>query len=140
MCEIVRPLLLLLNQECSALENFEALMALCNLASFEAPRKRIIKEQGFSKIEIYMYEEHGMLKRASVQCVCNLLFSDEVVKLFEGKNDRTKYLFLLATAEDLELAKAAAGGLAILTSASKRASRKIFDVIYFFILLNCQLL
>ena len=42
MCEIVRPLLALLNMDCSGLENFEALMALCNLAGFEAPRKRYI--------------------------------------------------------------------------------------------------
>lgn len=128
MCEVVRPLLLLLDQECTALENFEALMALCNLASFEAPRKRIIKEQGMSKIEVYMYEDHDMLKRAAVQCVNNLLFNEEVVKLFEGKNDRTKYLFLLAISEDLDLAKAATGSLAILTSTSKRASKKLFDV------------
>lgn len=40
MCEVVRPLLGLLHQECKALENFEALMALCNLAGFEAARKR----------------------------------------------------------------------------------------------------
>lgn len=40
MCELIRPLLGLLDLECNALENFEALMALCNLAGFEAPRKR----------------------------------------------------------------------------------------------------
>ena len=75
-----------------------------------------------------MYEEHEMIRRAAVQAMNNLLFDEEVVKLYEGKNDRTKYLFLLCTYEDVELAKAAAGGLAVLTSVSKRASRKIFDV------------
>ena len=149
MCEVVRPLLGLLHMECNALENFEALMALCNLAGFEAPRKRsvsiivisiqglivcylyfyrIVKEKGFSKIENYMYENHDMLKRASVQAINNLLFDEEVIKMFEGKNDRTKYLFLLCTSEDIELSKAASGALAILTSVSKRASRKIFEV------------
>ena len=75
-----------------------------------------------------MYENHEMLKKASVQTMSNLLFSEEVVKLFEGKNDRTKYLVLLSTSEDVELSKAAAGALAILTSVSKRASRKVFEV------------
>lgn len=89
---------------------------------------RIVKEQGVSRIENFMYEDHEMLKRASVQAMNNLLFNEEVVKMYEGKNDRTKYLFLLGTAEDLELAKAATGGLAILTSVSKRASRKLFEV------------
>lgn len=80
-----------------------------------------------------MYENHEMLKKASVQTMSNLLFSEEVVKLFEGKNDRTKYLVLLSTSEDVELSKAAAGALAILTSVSKRASRKVFEVcLYYF--------
>jgi protein unc-45 len=41
-CEVVRPLITLLHPECTALENFEAMMALCNLAGFEAPRKRSV--------------------------------------------------------------------------------------------------
>lgn len=76
-----------------------------------------------------MYEDHEMLQRASVQTMSNLLFNEEVVKMFEGKNDRTKYMFLLTTSEDVELAKAASGAIAILTSVSKRASRKIFEVL-----------
>ena len=79
-----------------------------------------------------MYEDHDMLKRASVQTMSNLLFSEEVVKLFEGKNDRTKYMFLLTTSEDIELSKAASGAVAILTSVSKRASRKVFEVLWIF--------
>ena len=42
--DIVRPLCKLLNEEYSGIENFEALMALGNLASLnEATRKRILK-------------------------------------------------------------------------------------------------
>lgn len=79
-----------------------------------------------------MYEDHEMLRRASVQTMNNMLFDDDVIKMFEGKNDRVKYFFLLTTYEDVDLAKAAAGSLAILTSVSKRASRKIFEVSYLF--------
>lgn len=79
-----------------------------------------------------MYEDHEMLRRASVQTMNNMLFDDEVIKLFEGKNDRVKYFFILTTYEDIDLAKAATGSLAILTSVSKRASRKIFEVSYLF--------
>lgn len=89
---------------------------------------RIIKEQGFTKIENYIYEDHEMLQRASAQTINNLLFSEEVVTFYEGKNDRVKYLVLLSTSEDIELSKAASGSLAILTSVSKRASRKVFEV------------
>lgn len=41
-------------------------------------RNRMISEQGISKIESYMYEDHEMLKRAATQCIVNLLLSDEV--------------------------------------------------------------
>lgn len=102
-------------------------MALCNLATMEAPRKRIIKEDGLHRIEYYMYEDHEMLKRAAVQAINNLMFDEEIVKKFEAKNDRTKYLVLLSGMADLEMARAAAGCLAILTAISKRGSKRIFD-------------
>ena len=41
-CEVIRPVLALLHPECQALENFEALMALCNLAGMsDTVRKRL---------------------------------------------------------------------------------------------------
>ena len=84
MLEIVRPIIKLLKVEHTALENFEALMALTNLASIgESVRKRILKENGFSYIEQYMFEEHSMLKRAATECICNLVVQEEVkMKLF----------------------------------------------------------
>ncbi|KAJ9593464.1 hypothetical protein L9F63_014993 [Diploptera punctata] len=115
--EVIRPLISLLHLDCKALENFEALMALCNLAGVnETVRKRIIKEGGVAKIENYMYEEHEMLKRAATQVMTNLMMSPDVVKIYEGNNDRTKFLTLLCSEEDEETSKAAAGALAVLTS------------------------
>lgn len=126
--EVVRPLLALLHPDCTALENFEALMALCNLAGMnETTRNRILKEGGLSKVEHYLYEDHQMLLRAAVQCICNLLQSDEVIKSYEGNNDKTKFLYLLCQEEDVDTVKAAAGALCILTSVSKICCRKILD-------------
>ena len=96
-----------------------------------------MQEKGVSRIESYMYEDHPMLKRAAVQLINNLLFSDEVVKMFEGKNDRTKYLVLVCADDDLELVQAAIGGLAVLTALSKRASKKVFDVSFPTFQFNC---
>ncbi|CAG0894401.1 unnamed protein product [Darwinula stevensoni] len=130
-CEVVRPLLQLLHPDCKALENFEALMCLTNLAGMNLTvQKRIMKEGGFSKIEHYMYEDHLMLKKAATQCITNLCSCSEVLKYMEGKNDRVKYLLLLSGEQDeeeLETGKAAAGALAILTSVSKKCCQKIFD-------------
>lgn len=126
--EVVKPLINLLNTDCCALENFEAMMALCNLAGVnDNVRKRILKEGGFQKIEHYMYEEHDMLRRAATQVINNLLMCEDTVKYFEGDNDRAKYLVILCEEEDLDTSMAAAGALAMLTTASKAACCKVFD-------------
>ncbi|CAD1478878.1 unnamed protein product, partial [Heterotrigona itama] len=125
--EVVRPFINLLNPECSALENFESLMALCNLANVnDSVRKRILKE-GFQKIETYMYEDHEMLKRASTQVINNLMMCEDTVKYYEQENDRVKYLVILCEDEDLDTSMAAAGALAMLTSVSIKSCIKIFD-------------
>ena len=117
MLEVVRPILRLLKIEHTALENFEALMALTNLASIgESVRKRILRDGGFSSIEQYMFEEHPMLRRASIECLCNLVVQEEVVKYFTAENDRVKLLVLLCGEEDEQLIKAALGTLAVLSS------------------------
>lgn len=127
IAEIVRPLFSLLDFNCSALQNFEALMALTNLAQVNPSiQSLILKNNGFSKIEHYMYEEHEHLKRAAVQCVANLILNPNVVSMFEGDNDRIKYLIALCENDDLDTAKAAAGALAMVTSASEQCCRKVF--------------
>nr|BAG30786.1 similar to CG2708-PA [Papilio xuthus] len=126
--EVVRPLIALLHPDCTALENFEALMALCNLAGMnETTRNRILKEGGLSKIEQYMFEEHVMLQRAATQCICNLLQSEEVIKTYDANNDKCKFLYLLCQEEDMDTVMAAAGALCILTSVSKSCCRKLLD-------------
>lgn len=126
--EVVRPFVNLLNPECSALENFESLMALCNLAGVnDSVRKRILKEGGFQKIEAYMYEDHDMLRRASTQVINNLIICEDIIQYFEQENDRVKYLVILCEDEDEDTSIAAAGALAMLTSASQKACEKVFD-------------
>lgn len=126
--EVVRPLLNQLHPDCNSLENFEALMALCNLASMnESTRQRIIKEQGISKIETYMAEDHLMLQRAATQVMCNMVQSPDVVKLHEKENDRVKFLALLTMEEDEDTALAASGALAYLTSVSEKCCEKMFS-------------
>ncbi|XP_058978568.1 protein unc-45 homolog B-like [Musca domestica] len=127
--DVIRPLLNLLPQECTALENFEALMALTNLAAMnETVRLRILEEQGLTKIEFYLMEDHELLTRAAAQCLCNMVMSDEAIKKFEGDNDRVKFLALLCELEDEETVKACSGALAILSSSSKKCIKKIFDI------------
>uniref|UniRef100_A0A8C7BBK8 Unc-45 myosin chaperone A n=1 Tax=Neovison vison TaxID=452646 RepID=A0A8C7BBK8_NEOVI len=116
--EVVRPLVSLLHLSCSGLQNFEALMALTNLAGIsERLRQKILKEKAVPMIEGYMFEEHEMIRRAATECMCNLAMSKEVQDLFEAEgNDRLKLLVLYSGEDDELLRRAAAGGLAMLTS------------------------
>jgi len=129
-CDVVRPIALLLDSECEALENFEALMALGNLASLnESVRARIIKDGNtIQMIENYMFEEHEMIRRAAVQCWTNLCVSELQVKRCEGDNDKVKYCVLLCGDDiDPQVVKAASGALAMLTASSNKICNKVFE-------------
>lgn len=126
--EVIRPLLNQLHPDCGGLENFESLMGLCNIAQMnETSRLRILKEGGLSKMDHYMYEDHLYLCRAATQAITNMCMSDEVVKIYEGENDRLKFLVALTLDEDTETYLAASGALAILTSSSEKCCQKYFD-------------
>ncbi|KAM4618146.1 protein unc-45 homolog A [Polymixia lowei] len=116
--EVIRPLVSLLSLECTLLQNFEALMALTNLAGIsERLRQKIIKEKAVSKIEGYMFEEHDLVRAAATECMCNMVLSTEVQKLYLATgNDRLKLLVLYSGEDDERLRKAAAGTLAMLTA------------------------
>ncbi|KAL2093615.1 hypothetical protein ACEWY4_010927 [Coilia grayii] len=116
--EVVRPLVSLLRLECTMLQNFEALMALTNLAGIsEKLRQKLIKEKAVPKVEGYMFEEHDMVRAAATECMCNLVLSTEVQKLFLDKgSDRLKLLVLYSGEDDERLRRAAAGTLAMVTA------------------------
>uniref|UniRef100_G3PCA5 Unc-45 myosin chaperone A n=1 Tax=Gasterosteus aculeatus aculeatus TaxID=481459 RepID=G3PCA5_GASAC len=97
----IGPLVSILSLECTLLQNFEALMALTNLAGIsERLRQKIIKEKAVPKIEGYMFEEHDLVQK---------------LYLATG-NDRLKLLVLYSGEDDERLRKAAAGTLAMLTA------------------------
>ncbi|KAK4288564.1 hypothetical protein Pmani_038411 [Petrolisthes manimaculis] len=126
--EVVRPLLKLLHPDCAAIENFEALMGLTNIAGMsESTRKRIIKERGMPLIENFMFEHHDMIRRAAFQCMANMCASPDIIKLLEGENDKLKYLFLCASDEDEEIIKASGGALCMALSASEKCIPKVFE-------------
>ncbi|KAK3857144.1 hypothetical protein Pcinc_036588 [Petrolisthes cinctipes] len=126
--EVVRPLLKLLHPDCTAIENFEALMGLTNIAGMsESTRKRIIKERGMPLIENFMFEHHDMIRRAAFQCMANMCASPDIIELLEGENDKLKYLVLCASDEDEEIIKACGGALCMALSASEKCISKVFE-------------
>uniref|UniRef100_A0A673MBX2 UNC-45/Cro1/She4 central domain-containing protein n=1 Tax=Sinocyclocheilus rhinocerous TaxID=307959 RepID=A0A673MBX2_9TELE len=127
--EVVRPLVSLLALDCTMLQNFEALMALTNLAGIsERLRQKIIKEKAVPKIEGYMFEEHDMVRAAATECMCNLALSTEVQKCYLATDsDRLKLLVLYSGEDDERLRKAASGTLAMLTGEMPELCTRIPD-------------
>lgn len=128
LISVIKPLKRLLSPDCTALQNFEGLMALTNLAQVnDSTRAHIIGDNGFSLIEALMFEEHELIRRAAVQCVVNLIRDPHLISLYEAENDRVKYLVILCQEEDLETVKAASGALAMLCQVSEKACERIFS-------------
>jgi len=128
-CDVVRPIAKLLKEDCESIKNFEALLALGNLANVnEAVRARMLKNtECVMSIEQYSYQDHQMLRRAAIQCMLNLCQSPVQVERYEGVNDKMKYMVLLMADEDEEIVKAASGAVAMLTSVSTKLCSKIFE-------------
>lgn len=125
---VIKPIKRLLSPDCTALQNFEGLLALTNIAqASETARSHLLHDNGFSMIEALMFEEHELIRRAAVQCVVNLIRDPQMVALYEAENDRVKYLVILCQEEDLETVKAASGALAMLCQVSERACERIFS-------------
>nr|KAG5698913.1 hypothetical protein BaRGS_006807 [Batillaria attramentaria] len=81
--------------------------------------KRMLTDHGLQAIENMMFEEHEQIRRAATECMCNMLMCEKVQEMFLGENDRVKMMVLFAGEEDQGLVRAAAGGLAIMSSNPK---------------------
>ena len=126
MYDAIRPLSILLQHPSSnLLQRFEAVMALTNLASQSADMaSRIASAEGLlNKVELLLLEEHTLVRRASIELICNLIAgSDATFERYSGEessNSTSKIHVLLALSDvdDLPTRLAASGALATLTSA-----------------------
>ena len=53
-------------------------MALCNLATVEELRDRIVREKGWRVLEMALTSDNELVQRACVECMSNLVTNDEV--------------------------------------------------------------
>lgn len=123
---------MLLHCSATTLQQFEAMMALTNLASFNSScASRIASPPLLDKIELLMLEDHTLVRRASCELICNLIAgSDSVFARYgevEGHSRRLKILLAMSDIEDLQTRIAASGALAMLTG-TPSACRAIFDL------------
>ncbi|ETV79878.1 hypothetical protein, variant [Aphanomyces astaci] len=116
----VRPLRTLCqNKHDAALLQFEALMALTNVASVSMETKaRILADQGLGAIQYLQFSDHRLVRRAATECLTNLLPHDDVLRVFCQPDKARLWLAFSSieeSDEDFETARAAAGALATVT-------------------------
>ncbi|GAB5592578.1 SWI5-dependent HO expression protein 4 [Umbelopsis nana] len=121
--DLVKPLLQLCHDD-SSLRNFEALMALTNLASMdENIRARICIEKGLPVIEGLQFSDNTMIRRAATELLCNMMFTGPVFEAYSdpkqpGAQAKIKLLLALSDVDDFETRRAASGALAILANSA----------------------
>ncbi|KAH0838076.1 ARM repeat-containing protein [Lanmaoa asiatica] len=143
--DAIRPFSqLLLHPSASMLQQFEAMMALTNIASHgPALASRVANTPHvFSKVELLMLEDHTLMRRAATELICNLIAgSEHVFEKYGGANDETTrstsqdgssrsnihVLIAMSDVEDLPTRLAASGALAMLTN-MQPACKAIFDL------------
>ena len=107
----VRPLLLLIGRD-YALQQFEGLLALTNLATVGMEVQEKIIEHGFGTIEELQWSSNQMVVRAATELLCNCVSCDKVLHSIKDPS-RQKLWCSLALSEDQPLALASAGALAM---------------------------
>ncbi|KAJ6520122.1 ARM repeat-containing protein [Mycena sanguinolenta] len=125
--DAIRPFSIMLQHSAATLlQRFEALMALTNLSSHSAETaSRIAKADGLlGSVELLLLEEHELIRRASMELICNLISGSDVV--FEryggaentnGTKSKLQIVLAMSDVEDLGTRLAASGALATLTDA-----------------------
>ena len=122
--EFVTPLLLLVGRD-YALQQFEGLLALTNLATVGLEIQEKIVGKGFTTIEELQWSNNQMVVRAATELFCNCVSCDKVLSSIKDES-RQKLWLSLAHSEDQPLALASAGALAM-ASGDRDVSIKLVE-------------
>jgi hypothetical protein len=118
---LIRAIMPLTHSE-SPLQQFEALLALTNIADMsEETRAAICKENGngLEWIEGLMLEEDTQIRRAACELLCNLLYCAHVCEIYRNPDRaprRLKLWSVFAQSEDFATQRACGGALATLAT------------------------
>ncbi|KAF8921950.1 P-loop containing nucleoside triphosphate hydrolase protein [Mucidula mucida] len=127
--DVIRPFSLALQHSSTLLlQRFEVLMALTNLSSHSAEvASRIADADGLvNRVELLLFEDHVLMRRAAIELICNLIAgSEKVFQRYGGTgrtdgvvNSKVQVLVALSDVDDLPTRLAASGALATVTSES----------------------
>jgi hypothetical protein len=135
--EVVRPLVILLTASKSGLEQFEAMLALTNLAGMDdSVRLRIIQLNALTVIENLQFSDHTLLRRASTELICNLIYHPIVFEKYLNPKSGPGLQILVALSDDEDegTRRAASGAVAVLSSEAKGiklilGQKRIFEIL-----------
>lgn len=114
----IKPLIQLIRDNDSTdLQQFEALLAITNLASAgDETRERIIAEKGISTLGYAMFSDHEMVRRAGTEAMSNLVPHPTMMEhLADPEHLRLWLAFASDVEGNFECARAASGCLAMST-------------------------
>ncbi len=127
LLSLIVPLMGLIEAADSELEEFEATMALTNLASSDDDaRRKLMAEGAWGLMQQLLGSDNEQVQRAAVECLTNLITTEQAVKRlrsYAGHQD-IKILVLFCGSEDVAAAQAASGALAMV-SGDKEIAKKI---------------
>jgi hypothetical protein len=137
--EVIRPLILLLVKSNHGLQQFEALMALTNMAGMDDDvRARILAFDCLVSIENLQFSSHNMIKRASTELLCNLIYHPLVFAKYldPSSGPGLQVMTALSDDEDFPTRRAASGALAVLSSDPESIPLLVQQTRFFEIVLN----
>ena len=114
----IKPLIQLVREVGSSdLQQFEALMALTNIASVgDDTKNKIVAERGLAAFKYAMFSDHDMVKQAATEALVNMVGNVDFMKQLQEEDELRLWLALAADFEDhFPCARAAAGCLAMAT-------------------------
>lgn len=115
----IKPLIQLVREVGSSdLQQFEALMALTNIASVgDDTKNKIVAERGLATFKFAMFSDHEMVKQAATEAMCNMVGNETFMEQLREAEELRLWLALAADFEDhFPCARAAAGCLAMATA------------------------
>ncbi|KZO99647.1 ARM repeat-containing protein [Calocera viscosa TUFC12733] len=126
--DAIRPFYVLLSHpQSSLLQQFEALMALTNLASLGPELSdRVATQSGLlGSLDQLILDDNIMVRRAAAELVCNLVSCEAVFRRYTvepGAQGRLHVLLALSDVDDKDTRLAASGALAMLSDSPEACS------------------
>ena len=94
----------------SELQQFEACLTLCNLATVPELRDRIVKEKGWRALEMAMTSQNELVQRSALETMSNLVANEEIAEKFANPTSTATRVFVgFAGSDDVRTQIAATG-------------------------------